>query len=68
VQQDPMLGRKVEVRSGAGMRYYGVVRSIRAADGLGELFELGASDDAAYQRLVYVADRSAQIRELDATA
>lgn len=59
-----MLGRNVEVRSGAGVCYYGVVRSIRAAAGLGELFELGARDNAAYQRLVYVVDRSAQIREI----
>jgi len=60
-----MVGRNVEVRSAAGICYYGVVRSIRAADGLGELFELGAPDDAGYQRLVYVADRSAQIRGIE---
>jgi hypothetical protein len=62
-----MVGRNVEVRSGGGMCYYGIVRSVRAADGLGELFELGAPGDTGYQRLVYVADRAAQIRELKAS-
>jgi hypothetical protein len=65
MQTDPMLGRKVEVRSPAGIAYYGIVRSIRGANGLGELFELGSSDGADYQRLVYVIDRAAQIREVN---
>jgi hypothetical protein len=60
-----MLGRSVEVRSPAGMVYYGIVRSIRGDGELGELFELGASGDADYQRLVFVTDRTEQVRELD---
>ena len=64
VPHDPMLGRSVEVRSPAGILYYGIVRSIRRNGGLGELFELGATDGSAYQRLVYVTDRTVQIREL----
>jgi hypothetical protein len=62
VEHDPLLGRRVEVRSVAGIAYYGVVRAIRRSGGLGELFELG-SDDAGYQRLVYVRDRADQVKE-----
>ena len=65
--RDPMLGRSVQVRSPAGIVYYGVVRSIREGNGLGELFELGADgvSSTGYQRLVYVTDRAAQVSELE---
>jgi hypothetical protein len=59
-----MLGRNVEVSSPAGILYYGIVRSIRRNGGLGELFELGSTDGSPYQRLVYVTDRTIQIREI----
>jgi hypothetical protein len=57
-----MLGREVEITSTAGIVYRGIVRAIRDGGELGELFELGSAQDAAYQRLVYVSDRRAQIR------
>jgi hypothetical protein len=60
-----MVGRSVEVRSAAGILYYGIVRSIRRDGGLGELFELGSSEGSDYQRLVYVTDRAAQVRDVD---
>ena len=60
-----MLGRRVEIRSTAGIAYVGVVRSIRPDEVLGELFELGETNDAAYQRFVFVADRVSQIRPID---
>lgn len=65
VNGDPMLGRSVEVRSPAGILYYGIVRSIRGDGGMGELFELGSRDGSAYQRLVYVTDRTRQVRHVD---
>jgi hypothetical protein len=58
-----MIGRHVEITSTGGIVYGGRIRTIRAAGTLGELFELG-SDDPGYRRLVYVADRTTQIREL----
>jgi len=60
-----MIGRDVEIRSAAGIRYRGIVRSIRAGDVLGELVELGSTRVADYRRLVYVSDRRAQIRPLE---
>jgi hypothetical protein len=47
------------------MLYSGTVLSIRPDAELGELFELGSDDDPGYRRLVYVADRQAQIGDLD---
>lgn len=58
-----MIGRRVEITSTGGIVYWGVVRAIRPAAELGELFELG-SEDPGYRRLVYVSDRTAQIREI----
>jgi hypothetical protein len=62
---DPLLGRRVEIGSVAGIRYRGVVRSIRDAGELGELFELGSDQDASYQRFVYVVDRLVQVDLLE---
>jgi hypothetical protein len=62
---DAMLGRSVEIRSVAGIDYAGVVRSIRAVDELGEIFELGSDEDALYQRFVHVVDRLVQIRAIE---
>ena len=59
-----MLGRRVEITSTAGIAYRGVVKAIRDGGELGELFELGSTEDPAYQRLVYVSDRYAQIRAI----
>ena len=61
---DPMLGRNVEIRSTAGIVYHGIVRSIAPGDDVGELFELCSAEDRQYQRFVYVAERTAQIREI----
>lgn len=60
-----MIGRCVEVRSTNGIVYSGMVIGIRDSGELGELFELGLSEKADYQRLVYVTDRRVQIRTLD---
>jgi hypothetical protein len=60
-----MIGRRVVIHSTAGMLYSGTVLSIRPDAELGELFELGSDDDPGYRRLVYVADRQAQIGDLD---
>jgi hypothetical protein len=57
-----MFGREVTIRSLAGIDYSGIVRMIVADRGQGELFELGRAGDRAYQRFVYVRDRSRQIR------
>lgn len=62
---DSMLGRNVEIRSTAGIVYHGIVRSIARSDDAGELFELCSADDRQYQRFVYVAERRAQIREIE---
>jgi hypothetical protein len=64
MQPDPLLGHLLEVRSIAGIVYRGVVRSIRPADDLGELFELGSDTNAEYQRYIHVVDRVVQIREI----
>lgn len=61
-----MVGRNVEICSAGGVLYSGVVRAIHDGGQLGELFELGSDDDSDYRRLVYVVDRAAQIRPLDA--
>ena len=61
---DPLLGRAVEIFSVNGIRYEGVVMSIRDRGEMGELFELGSHDDPTYHRLVYVTDRLVQIRDL----
>jgi hypothetical protein len=66
VEPDPMLGRLVEIRSLAGIVYDGVIRSIRDAGELGEIFELGSDTNARYQRFIHVKDRLVQIREIDA--
>lgn len=60
-----MIGKHVEIRSTGGIVYRGVVRIVRDAGNLGELFELASLDDPEYHRLVYVADRQAQIRKVD---
>jgi hypothetical protein len=60
-----MIGRRVEITSTGGIVYRGIVRSIKDADDLGELFELARRGDPAYRRLVYVVDRAAQVREVD---
>ena len=65
VRSDSILGRAVEIRSVAGIVYSGIVRSVRPDGELGELFELGSARSADYRRLVYVADRLAQIRDLE---
>lgn len=65
MKPDQMIGHSVEIHSMAGIAYRGVVRSIRADNALGELFELGSADDASYQRLVYVTDRRAQIAAIE---
>lgn len=62
---DPLIGRSVELLSPAGIAYRGVITSIRPSEGLGELFVLGSADGSSYQRLVYVEDRLAQIRDLE---
>jgi hypothetical protein len=62
---DSILGRAVEIRSVAGIVYSGIVRSVRPDGEFGELFELGSARSADYRRLVYVADRLAQIRDLE---
>lgn len=59
--QDDIVGREVVIRSIADIVYAGVVRSIGADAGEGELFELGRVGDAAYQRLVYVKNRRERI-------
>jgi hypothetical protein len=64
--QDPVVGKIVEARSVGGVSYAGVVRAVRYAGELGELFELGSPDDPGYRRLVLVADRATDLRELDA--
>jgi hypothetical protein len=64
MQPDPLLGHLLVVRSIAGIVYRGVVRSIRPADDLGELFELGSDTNAKYQRYIHVVDRTVQIREI----
>jgi hypothetical protein len=61
-----MLGELVEIRSVAGIAYSGVVRSIRPADELGELFELGSDSNPEYQRFIHVVDRAVQIQEIPA--
>lgn len=61
---DPLLGRLVEIRSVAGILYEGRIRSIRAVEDIGEIFELGADANAGYQRFVHVVDRLVQIREI----
>jgi hypothetical protein len=63
-EDEPVIGRSVEIRSGAGIVYCGVVRSIEHYGDDGELFELGSAEDDRYQRLVFVTDRALQIREL----
>ena len=60
-----MIGRNVEIRSAAGMVYRGIIKTIREAGELGELFELRSPKDAEYQRLVYVTERLAQIRTIE---
>lgn len=60
-----MIGRHVEIMSTGGIVYRGIVRNITNADEVGELFELARWDDPTYRRLVYVVDRTAQVRELD---
>lgn len=65
VKPDPMLGRLVEIRSLADIVYHGVIRSIRDAGELGELFELGSDTNDQYQRFIHVVDRLVQIREFD---
>lgn len=60
-----MVGKHVEICSTGGIVYRGVVRMVRDAGQLGELFELASLDDPAYRRLVYVTDRQAQIRKVD---
>jgi len=62
---DPLVGRRVEICSVAGITYAGTVHAIRCDDDLGELFELRSEVDPTYQRLVYVADRLVQVRGLD---
>ena len=54
----------MEIRSEDGVVYRGVVQSI-ADHVLGELFSLGSETDPAYQRMVIVTDRAAQIRRLE---
>jgi hypothetical protein len=59
---DPLIGVEVTIRSLAGIVYSGAVRAIsRQNPGSDELFELGRTGDASYQRLVHVADRRLQI-------
>jgi hypothetical protein len=58
----PLLGCSVEIKSMNGIAYTGVVNSIRDGGELGELFELGSAQDPNYRRLVYVVDRLTQIR------
>jgi hypothetical protein len=65
VKSDSILGRAVEIRSVAGIVYSGIVKSVRPDEELGELFELSSERSAEYRRLVYVADRLAQIRDLE---
>jgi hypothetical protein len=67
VMSDAILGRAVEIRSVAGIVYSGIVKSVRPDGELGELFELSSERSAEYRRLVYVADRLAQIRDLEDT-
>jgi nucleotide-binding universal stress UspA family protein len=61
---DSLLGRLVEIRSVAGILYVGRIRSIRAVEDIGEIFELGADANSAFQRFVHVVDRLVQIREI----
>ena len=65
MKSDPMLGVMVEIRSVAGIAYYGVVRSVRDAGELGEIFELGSETNEQYQRFIHVVDRLVQIQEID---
>lgn len=64
----PLIGVRVQIRSGGGITYFGVVRSIRSVDELGEVFELGSSTNVGYQRFVYIVDRATQIQQVDADA
>jgi hypothetical protein len=63
-EPDPLLGCPVEIRSVAGIVYRGVVRAIRGADELGELFELGSDSNAQFQRFIHVVDRAVQVRKI----
>lgn len=64
MKPDPMLGRRVEIRSLGGIVYDGVIRSIRDAGDFGEIFELGSEINEHYQRFIHVTDRLVQIREI----
>ena len=68
LERDPLIGRSVELLSPAGISYRGVVTAIHPSEGLGELFVLGSADGSTYQRLVYVEDRAAQVRDADSAA
>lgn len=63
---DPLIGRAVEVFSVNGIRYQGIVVTIRDREDMGELFELGSHEDPTYHRLVYVTDRLVQVHRLPA--
>lgn len=64
---EDLIGRQVTIRSPNGIDYFGVVRSVRKKNELGELFELGSDDHPTYQRFVYVLDREGQIALADET-
>lgn len=63
---DPLIGVAVEVFSVNGIRYQGIVMSIRDRGEMGELFELGSHEDPSYHRLVYVTDRLVQVHHVPA--
>jgi hypothetical protein len=67
-EDESTIGRNVEIRSAAGIVYYGIVRSIERHGDAGELFELGSGEHDRYQRYVFVTDRSSQVREIDPDA
>ena len=54
-------GRFVQICSPSGIVYGGIVVRIMRM-GFGEWFELGSRVDPAYERMVYVRGRAAQIR------
>lgn len=60
---DPLLGRPVSVTSVGGIEYSGIVKEVHDRGADGELFVLGSESDPDYQRLVFVLDRQAQVRE-----
>jgi hypothetical protein len=63
--KDPLIGKRIDVRSAGGILYSGIVLSIRRDGSGGEIFELETGHRPSYRRFVQVKNRAAQIRALD---